>query len=148
MISDLISKKYENLHHSTRNFTMISILKSKNIFANVFKRKSRFEKFTFADPKKWIESGVKFWFEIYPLATFKNHTKMRWRKISKFSFCRSILTTLKHCYKILKCSCSLFFTNQVWDRPLYSLSIYEYISLINGISDLGKIFTLLQCKNT
>ena len=46
-------------HHSTRNFTLIPILKS---------RKSRFKKFAWADTKNyhWFESGVKFWFEIYP----------------------------------------------------------------------------------
>ena len=40
----------------------------KNISAYAFKRKSSFKKFAWADQKNfdWSESGVKFWFEIYP----------------------------------------------------------------------------------
>jgi len=40
----------------------------KNISAYAFKRNSRLKKFAWADPKNfhWFESGVKFWFEIYP----------------------------------------------------------------------------------
>ena len=40
----------------------------KNISAYAFKRKSRLKKFAWADQKNFhrFESGVKFWFEIYP----------------------------------------------------------------------------------
>ena len=45
------NESYSDIHHSTRNFTMIPNLKSKNIFAYALKRKSRLKKFAWAKPK-------------------------------------------------------------------------------------------------
>ena len=51
----------------------------KNISAYAFKRKSRFKKFAWADQKNfgWSESGIKFWFEIYPYVMKLNVTSSR-----------------------------------------------------------------------
>ena len=43
-------ESYSDIHHSTRNFTLIPNLKSKNLFAYALKRKSRL-KFARANPK-------------------------------------------------------------------------------------------------
>ena len=62
------NNSYLRRHHSTRNFTLIPILKPKNISAYALKRKSSLKKIALADPKNflWFQSGVKFGFEIYP----------------------------------------------------------------------------------
>ena len=63
-----------NMNHIVLHIIRRGILRwfrfrsQKNISAYAFKRKSRLKKFAWADLKNFhrFESGVKFWFEIYP----------------------------------------------------------------------------------
>ena len=50
------NESYGHIHHSTRNFTLIPILRSKHIFVFAFKRKSCLKKFAWAS-----EQRTKIW---------------------------------------------------------------------------------------
>ena len=74
-----------NMNHIVLHIIRRGILRwfrfwsQKNISAYAFKRKSRFKKFAWADQKNfgWSESGIKFWFEIYPYVMKLNVTSSR-----------------------------------------------------------------------
>ena len=61
------------------------IWSQKNIFAYAFSRKSRFKKIAWADSKilNFFESGVKFWFEIYPYIWWSYITSSRTENVLK-----------------------------------------------------------------
>ena len=102
----------------------------KNISAYAFKRNSRLKKFAWADPKNfhWFESGVKFWFEIYPYVMKLKVTTSRIADGQKIEHVR-YLWNYKSDWVENKNQSRIFYADSDDDKSFVEFPFYEVLSL-------------------